>query len=176
MTQYKNQKFDIPGMSVHTYHTCFDVERDLPRQSINYTGPNLRSGKIKMKEIINIALVVVVLSSSGCSSIMNDNTQPVSVDTPNCPSATCKLTNSNGQYFVKKTPGTVMVNKAFGDLTVECSKGDVGSINVVKSSANATMFGNLLFGGIIGAALDGGSGVGFDYPEVIENGLSCAGK
>lgn len=129
-----------------------------------------------MKEAINIALVVIALSSSGCSSIMNDKTQPVSVDTPSCPSAACTLTNSNGQYFIKKTPGTVVINKAFGDLKVECSKGDVGSIKFVKSSANATMFGNMLFGGIIGAALDGGSGVGFDYPEVIENGLSCAGK
>jgi len=47
MTQYKNLKLDVLGMSVHTFHTCFDVERDLPRQSINYTGPNFGQEKLK---------------------------------------------------------------------------------------------------------------------------------
>ena len=99
------------------------------------------------------ALAVVALLSSGCSNIMNDNTQPVSVVTPGCPGATCKLTNADGQYFINKTPGTVMLNKAYGDLTVECVKGEEKSTNVVKSEANATMYGNLLFGGLVGLSL-----------------------
>ena len=120
------------------------------------------------------ALAVVAMLSSGCSNIMNDKTQPVSVVTPGCPGATCKLTNADGQYYINKTPGTVMLNKAYGDLTVECVKGEEKSTNVVKSEANATMYGNLLFGGLVGMALDGGSGAGFDYPTTIQNGLQCS--
>ena len=80
---------------------------------------------------------------------MNDKVQPVSVETPGCPGATCKLSNADGNYFINKTPGTVMVNKAYGDLTVECSKDGEKSTNFIKSSANASMFGNIIFGGVI---------------------------
>ena len=53
---------------------------------------------------------------------MSDKVQPVSVETLGCHGASCKLSNADGNYFINKTPGTVMVNKAYGDLTVECSK------------------------------------------------------
>ena len=126
-----------------------------------------------MSRMRMFVVAAVALLSSGCANIMNDKIQPVSVDTPACPGATCKLSNSDGQYYINKTPGTVMVNKAYGDLTVECSKGDKKSTNFVTSSANASMFGNILFGGVIGAAIDGGSGAGFDYPTSVQNGLNC---
>lgn len=119
-------------------------------------------------------LIGVSMYLSACSSIVNDKTQVVSVDTPACPAATCKLSNADGQYFINQTPGTVMVNKSTSDLTIECSKENLKSIEAVKSSVNASMFGNLLFGGVIGAAIDAGSGAGFDYPTTITNGLSCA--
>ena len=64
-----------------------------------------------------------------------------------------------------------MINKAYGDLKVECSKGGDKSTNFVKSSAN---YRNLLLGGAIRAAkMDFGSGAGFDYPASVQNGLQC---
>ena len=47
MTQYKNLKFDVPGISVHIFHTCLGVEHDLPCQGINYAGPNFGQEKLK---------------------------------------------------------------------------------------------------------------------------------
>ena len=75
-----------------------------------------------MKNVWFCLILASTLNLGGCSSIMNDKVQPVSVETPGCPGATCKLSNADGNYFINKTPGTVMVNKAYGDLTVECSK------------------------------------------------------
>ena len=48
---------------------------------------------------------------SNCASIVSDSIQPISVDTPNCRGAKCTLNNSNGVYFVERTPGTVSVEK-----------------------------------------------------------------
>ena len=107
---------------------------------------------------------------------MSDKVQPVSVETLGCHGASCKLSNADGNYFINKTPGTVMVNKAYGDLTVECSKDGEKSTNFIKSSANASMFGNIIFGDVIGAAIDGGSGAGFYYPTSMQNGLVCKNK
>ena len=129
-----------------------------------------------MKSFWFCLILASALNLGGCSSIMNDKVQPVSVETPGCPGATCKLSNADGNYFINKTPGTVMVNKAYGDLTVECSKDGEKSTNFIKSSANASMFGNIIFGGVIGAAIDSGSGAGFDYPTSIQNGLVCKSK
>ena len=125
------------------------------------------------KKIINICLFALSVFVSSCANIMNDKDQPMSVETPGCPGATCRLTNSDGTYFINKTPGTVIINKAYGDLTVECEKDGKKATSSASSSANLSMYGNILAGGIIGAAIDGGSGAGFDYPTNIINPLKC---
>ena len=75
-----------------------------------------------MLKIRIILLILSFLFLSNCASIMSDSVQAISVDTPNCRGAKCTLNNSNGVYFVQSTPGTVSVEKAFGDLTVTCEK------------------------------------------------------
>ena len=72
-----------------------------------------------MKCLLSILSFLIL---SNCASIISDSVQPISVYTPNCRAAKCTLNNSNGVYFVEKTPGTVSVEKAFGDLTVTCEK------------------------------------------------------
>ena len=111
---------------------------------------------------------------SNCASIVSDSIQPISVDTPNCRGAKCTLNNSNGVYFVKTTPGTVSVEKAYGDLTVTCEKDGQTFTSTHKSKANIATYGNILLGGIPGALIDGGSGKGYDYPNYIVNNLSCS--
>ena len=109
----------------------------------------------------------------GCASIIDDDNQPISVDTPGCPGASCQLTNSQGVYFVKSTPETIVVNKAFGDLTIVCTKGDKKETLIHVSKANVSVFGNILFGGLPGVLIDAGSGSGYDYPTHLINSLSC---
>ena len=120
-----------------------------------------------------ILLILSFLFLSNCASIMSDSVQAISVDTPNCRGAKCTLNNSNGVYFVQSTPGTVSVEKAYGDLTVTCEKDGQTFTSTHQSKANVATYGNILLGGIPGALIDGGSGKGYDYPNYIVNNLSC---
>ena len=120
-----------------------------------------------------LILCTVLISTSGCASLFSDASQPVSIDTPSCKAAKCRATNADGVYYAAETPATIVVNKAFGDLTVICEKGDERATSVHKSSATATTFGNILMGGPVGALIDAGSGKGYQYPSMIINPLSC---
>jgi len=120
-----------------------------------------------------LALAFLILTS-GCASIVGEETQPVSVDTPACPSASCRLTNSQGTYFAKSTPETIVINKAYSDLTMTCEKNGKTANSVHISKANGATYGNILLGGIPGALIDGGSGAGYDYPGYLVNPLSCS--
>ena len=126
-----------------------------------------------MFKIKIILLILSFLFLSNCASIISDSVQAISVDTPNCRDAKCTLNNSNGVYFVQRTPGTVSVEKAYGDLTVTCQKDGQTFTSTHQSKANVATYGNILLGGIPGALIDGGSGKGYDYPNYIVNNLSC---
>ena len=116
---------------------------------------------------------LLLLAIGGCASVLGETTQVVSVDTPGCPKAICTLTNDEGIYYIKSTPGTISLNKSYNDLTIVCEKGDERATSVHVSSANGAVFGNIILGGGIGALVDGSSGAGFDYPAYITNPLSC---
>jgi hypothetical protein len=106
----------------------------------------------------------------GCASITGTNNQPISVRSScgmaQVSGAACKLRNDKGEWYVNNTPGSVTIQKAFGDLAVECQKVGLGrGVSIYKSTANASVYGNILVGGLIGFAIDSGSGSGFDYPQ-----------
>ena len=110
---------------------------------------------------------------TNCASIISDATQVVSVDTPNCKSAKCRMTNSEGIFYIQSTPGSTAIQKAYGDLTITCEKDDFSFTSIHKSKANMATYGNILLGGIPGALIDGGSGKGYDYPPLMINDLNC---
>ena len=126
--------------------------------------------------MINIRTItaIAIASSSmltGCASIVNGNNQVISVDARSkgqqVVGATCKLENGKGTFFVT-TPGTVTVHRAYDDMNVKCEKeGLPNGLATVKSSTKPMAFGNIIFGGIIGAAVDAGSGAAYDYPSII---------
>ena len=112
-----------------------------------------------------------MLVLTGCASITGSKTQPVSVtaicEAEQIQGASCTVTNDKGVSYVS-TPGTVMVNKSAADLSVTCMKEKITSNPaVVKSSSNVNIWGNILLGGPIGAAIDAGTGAGFDYPPTV---------
>lgn len=114
-------------------------------------------------------LLVAVLA--GCASITGSKTQPISI-TAVCEAAmiqgaTCTATNDKGVTYVQ-TPGTAMIQKSVADLSVSCTKGSsISQPVIVSSSSNVGVWGNILLGGPIGAAIDAGTGAGFDYPPNI---------
>ncbi len=118
-----------------------------------------------MKNIISITLCGCILT--GCASITTGQNQSLSVTTTPELHASCELTNDKGVWYVNETPASVTVSRAYGDLNVICRKGEKSGNTKVKSSTKGMMAGNILAGGIIGAAVDAGTGAGYDYPSTI---------
>lgn len=122
-------------------------------------------------KVASIAAAVAVTILSGCASIAGSSSQPISVQAMKSGSqvsgAVCELTNDKGSWFVT-TPGSVTVHKAYGDMSIKCQKESIDpALTTAKSSANGLVFGNILFGGLIGLAVDMGTGAGYDYPTMV---------
>jgi len=109
---------------------------------------------------------------AGCASIVSGHNQSVSVETRSkegqaVASANCKLTNNKGTWFVT-SPGSVVVSRSFEDLLINCEKeNQAPGVASVKSSTKAMAFGNIIFGGVIGAGVDVATGAAYDYPTMI---------
>ncbi len=126
-----------------------------------------------MRSLAAVAVAALFSFLSGCASIVSGTNQPVSVDTPGCEAASCQLTNDKGTWFVK-SPGSVTVNRAYGNLTVVCSKEGFGSATTsVSSTTKGMAFGNIILGGVIGAGVDMSTGAAYDYPTTISVPLNC---
>lgn len=126
---------------------------------------------------ITIGVVATALSLlSGCASIVSGTNQSLTVETPGCAGASCRLTNDKGTWAVS-APGSVVVNRAYGPLTVVCSKaGSADATVVIESSTKGMAVGNVLFGVFspITAGVDMKTGAAYDYPNLIQVPLVCA--
>lgn len=119
------------------------------------------------KPILVLALTTFSLLT-GCASIVNGNQQSVSVKTGNVQGATCSLENNKGKWYVNQTPGSVLVHRSYDDLKIACEKKGYGlSEESVKSKTKGMAFGNVVFGGVIGAGVDMADGAAYDYPTDI---------
>ncbi|MGZ5785505.1 MAG: hypothetical protein ACXWJM_06260 [Ramlibacter sp.] len=120
-----------------------------------------------------VTLIAVVLMTQvvGCASIVNGQNQSLSVETRTeagaVAGATCTLSNNKGTWYVT-TPGSTTVHRSYEALAVRCEKEALEpGLASVKSSTKAMAFGNILFGGIIGAGVDMSTGAAYDYPALI---------
>lgn len=135
--------------------------------------PTQTKAKVFMRLLATSSIILLASITSGCASIVSGTNQPLSVETISAsggalPGATCKLINNKGTWFVV-TPGSVTVNRSGEDLSVTCNKeGHPPGIASAKSSVKGMAFGNILTGGIIGGAIDAGTGAAFDYPSLIQ--------
>lgn len=115
-----------------------------------------------------LATVVIALSLSGCATIVEGSDQTVTVTTT--PSgAMCEL-KRDGQVVavVNPTPGSASIDKSKHDVSVTCSKeGYQGGGGALSSKFQGMTFGNILFGGIIGVAVDASSGAMHQYEPSI---------
>jgi len=125
--------------------------------------------KNNFKLVLPTAAIVLC---TGCASIVNGTNQPLSVETrlkgTQVSGANCKLVNDKGTWFVT-SPGSVTVHRSAEDLNIKCEKDSVQpGAAAVKSSTKGMAFGNILFGGPIGAGVDIANGSAFDYPSLIQ--------
>lgn len=122
--------------------------------------------------IRTIAVAAGVISLlAGCASIVSGSSQSLTVNTKlndqDVSGAKCWLKNNKGSWALT-SPGSAVVNRSFEDLSVRCEKDGVEpGVATFKSSTKAMAFGNILFGGIIGAGVDMSTGAAYDYPNVL---------
>jgi hypothetical protein len=113
---------------------------------------------------------LAVLLAQGCATITSTEMQPLSLTTEaadgaQLEKASCTLRNDKGSWTLQ-SPGFVPVHRSAEDLLVECRKeGYADGVLRAVSRAAAGMFGNILFGGVIGAVIDHSKGTGYNYPS-----------
>ncbi len=111
---------------------------------------------------------------TGCASLTTDKMQPIKVEAfdaqgNSIKGAKCALQNSAGTFY-SETPNMAYVRKAAGALVVTCTEPKAEAIadGVLTSRVGGAVFGNILFGGGIGAIVDTASGVAYNYPEWVQ--------
>lgn len=131
--------------------------------------------------VAHAAGIVALILSSGCASITGTTGQNVSVETRTkdgkaVVGASCELTNSKGKWFVT-TPGSVGIRRSNDDMLVLCNKeGHEPGIANAVSDIKAGMFGNIIFGGGIGAIIDHTQGTAYEYPTLMQIILGASTK
>jgi len=125
----------------------------------------------KASRLPRLALAVgLIYLLSGCASLINDDTQEVSVRLmcgPKTLFATCHLQNDKGRWTLS-TPGTTRVVNDTSSLEISCRGQHVPSFTVSAMAMPSLPFlGNLVFGGVVGAAVDVYNNTGMKYPENI---------
>lgn len=105
---------------------------------------------------------------TGCASITEGTMQKINIDTPQVPGATCYFQNDKGSWYLERTPGTVTVHRSYRDLIITTQKpGYEDSTVRIKSRTKGMVFGNVVFGGAVGACIDCANGSAYDYPADI---------
>lgn len=114
----------------------------------------------------------LIVLTTGCASITGSEMQQLSLttkgeDTKTVQGVKCKLQNDKGKWEAT-SPGFVNVHRSSEDLTVECKKdGEKDGLLKAISRAAGSMFGNIVFGGGIGAIIDHNKGTGYNYPDAL---------
>lgn len=119
----------------------------------------------------HILVLSGLLVLGGCASIVDGSSESLSVKATSAAAdvagAQCTLSNNKGTWYVT-TPGTVTVHRSYNDMNVKCAKpGYVSNAIAVSSSTRGMAFGNILFGGLIGAGVDMSTGAAYVYPNPI---------
>lgn len=123
------------------------------------------------RQSLIVALALQTLLT-GCASITKDANQPVKVETYSkknvaVTGAKCVGKNERGEFTTDST-GVMRPHRSGENLYVVCTKeGEAAGVGTLISRANGGMFGNILFGGGIGAIIDHNKGTAYSYPDWV---------
>ena len=123
------------------------------------------------RQSIVLALALQTLLT-GCATITKDANQPVRVETYSknnvaVTGAKCVGKNERGE-FTTDSSGMMRPHRSGENLVITCSKdGEEAGLGTLISRANGGMFGNILFGGGIGAIIDHNKGTAYSYPDWV---------
>ena len=114
-----------------------------------------------------LALVAISLLG-GCATLTTSSSQTVTLTTDPAGAACTFKREGKVIGIVNPTPGSLMVSKSHAAIDISCVKdGYVDAMGSVGSRFQAMTFGNILFGGIIGIAVDAASGATAEYEPTI---------
>ncbi len=121
-----------------------------------------------LKSLLCVLGIIIMVISSGCATIVKGSDQTVTVLTDPA-GATCRLERDGTTIgVVNPTPGSVNIDKSKDQITIYCEKdGFEQSAGVLSSKFQGMTFGNILFGGLIGVAIDAGTGAMNEYPDSL---------
>jgi hypothetical protein len=129
---------------------------------------------LEIRKASFLGVIASAMLASGCSSITADGTsQNISVltfaeDNQDIVGAKCELANDEGMWTTV-TPNSVMVHRSNKDLQVNCKKlGHKDGRATLVSKTKANMFGNIIFGGGVGAIIDHNNGSAYEYPPTVK--------
>ncbi|BCO29520.1 hypothetical protein MIZ03_4443 [Rhodoferax lithotrophicus] len=117
-------------------------------------------------------LGILIALTTGCASITGSDMQQLSLtakgdDAKSVEGVKCTLQNDKGTWEAI-TPSFINVRRSSEDLTVECKKdGEKDGLLKAISRAAGSMWGNIVFGGGIGAIIDHNKGTGYNYPDAL---------
>ena len=110
---------------------------------------------------------------TGCASVTHGTTQNVKIETLSLAGklvdgARCRISNDRNDAEVRSGQ-TLSVRRSGENLGIECTHaGQPPARGQAISRANIGMVGNVMIGGVVGAAIDAGTGAGFNYPSWIQ--------
>ncbi len=123
-----------------------------------------------MKTSLYVIAFTAAVTNVGCASITQSNDQSLALTATyqgQPVDATCQLKNDKGSWDAK-APANVSVRKSGEDLDVVCkNEGMPDGLLKAISRAAGSMWGNIVFGGGVGALIDHNKGTGYDYPNQL---------
>jgi hypothetical protein len=116
-------------------------------------------------------VLLTLLGLGACASVLNGASQNLVVKTKSgmrdVAGASCTLSNNKGTWYVT-SPGAVTVHRGADNLNVRCEyPGYIANAGSAPPTTGDLVFGNLIVGGVVGAAIDVGDGSAYDYPSPI---------
>ena len=116
-------------------------------------------------------VLMLAFGLSGCASFLNEDTQKVTVRLmckTRTVKATCFAENDVGRWSFT-APATFVVSNSSSSLEITCKAPSTQRFTVsAMPMPTWAMAGNLLAGGVIGAAVDVLNATGLKYPENID--------
>lgn len=115
------------------------------------------------KSLFHFGTLLFVLLLSGCASIVSDNksTTYLETDPEVC---RCEL---HGQDFKRlvTTPNSIGLPSEAAPITIACTApGYKRTTATLDTKMDGWIWANIVFGGVVGAVIDGARGSGFKYP------------
>ena len=117
-----------------------------------------------------------LLGLTSCAGIVEGTSQTITVNTVP-PGATCRFDRAGVQLgTIATTPGNLVIKrKSENDVVITCEKPGFQQTSYLnKSGTAAATFGNILFGGVIGAIDDQRTGAAYKYDGTVTVTLSPA--